>query len=266
MSKKRQYVFWSIHVVIWITVAIFFAIPSYDWTVGVFHSGDGSIVVPMIYGAIINAFIFYGNTHYLLVTFLAKGNKAKYWFFFVILFVGLSVLESVLDAGWFIYYFGDINAEVYEEIFTSNFFLNCVFFALPSFFYRFTLDWSNNTTSQDNVPAPISTAEKDINKSDEILMIKSGRSTYKVHMKDIEFVESSGNNVIYHYGGEQLTVRDSLSKLAESLPPHLFVRCHKSFIISKLHVNKADYDFIYLSSTQIPIGRVYRENVSQLYR
>lgn len=250
---------WTLQGILWIGLAIYFSLPQLDWTLGVFQSKDGSVIVPIIYGSIINAILFYGNAYYLMDAFLAKRKYLKYWSILIAGFFGLSLLESALDVGWLIYFYDAINKADLEEIVWGNLFLNGIFFVVISIFYRFALDWVklNSQTLKSNETPKID--------QNEIILIKTGKTHHKIRVNSIEFIESDGNDVKYHCSGEIITLRDSLTRLHKELPADQFVRCHKSYIISKQHVNKIDYDYIYLPSQQIPIGRAFRENVNQIF-
>lgn len=247
---------WVLQGLIWISLAIYYSLPQHDWTLGVFQSADGSVVVPIIYGSIINAILFYGNAYYLMDAFLAKGKYLKYWSLIIGAYIGFTLLESALDLGWFVYFYNEISKSALEEIIVGNLFLNALFFVVPSMFYRFALDWVrlNNPLTKKSETASGAT--------NNVISLKTGKTHYKILVNAIEFIESEGNNVNYHCLDETISMRDSLAKLQQELPNDIFVRCHKSFIVSKLHVKKIDYDYIYLSKQQVPIGRAYRENVN----
>lgn len=260
--KKINFKYWWIfHALVWIAVGIIFSIPEYDWTIGAFHSKDGSVIVPIIYGSLLNALIFYGNAYYLMKRFLAKAHYLKYWMILVGLFLSITIVECLLDTGWYIYFYDDINKAVLEEIAYGNMFLNGIIFMMPSIFYRFAMDWV--TLSRDRMNAT-NVIEKVELPNESIISVKTGKTTYKIAIDAIEFIESKGNSIIYHFSNHQVTTRETLATLERQLPNDQFIRCHKSFIISKRHIEKIDYDFIYLPSMQVPIGRVYRENVNQM--
>ena len=261
LQQKMNFKYWwVIHAIIWVGVGVIFSVPDYDWTIGPFNSKDGSVVIPIVYGSLLNALIFYGNAYYLMKRFLAKAHYLKYWVILVGLFLSITIVESLLDTGWYIYFYDDINKVVLEEIAYGNIFLNGLLFLVPSIFYRFAMDWV--TLSRDKLTSA-NVKEKTERPNESIISVKTGKTTHKIAIDTIEFIESKGNSIVYHFANNQVTTRETLATLEKQLPNNQFIRCHKSFIISKKHVEKIDYDFIYLPSSQVPIGRVYRENVNQ---
>ena len=50
----------------------------------------------------------------------------------------------------------------------------------------------------------------------------------------------------------------SLRQLEEELPPHLFCRVHRSFIVSVNHITSFDHQSVYIDTTIVPISPVYK--------
>ena len=223
---------------------------------GVFHGEGGGLLIAGSYGTIINALLFYGNANNYLKQFQQHHDAGKYLLHLLGAFTLLTALESALDL--LVYHLlniGNITSEVTEEIVWSNLLTHSIFFIVPSFLYRFTVDWlkpkEQNTKPINQLPT---------------LPVKSGSTIHQIPLEELRLIESDGNYVHYHHSGEKIMVRNSLSKVLEKLPEEQFLRCHKSFIVSKKHVTKLDYDFIYLGKETIPIGRVYRKNVSEAFQ
>lgn len=232
--------------------------PQFDLTVGVFSGGDGSLFLAASYGTAINALIFYGNANRLLQSFQLNHDAGNYLLKLLAGFTGLTALESILDLALYLFAFDQVfSSYALEEIVIGNILTHTIFFLIPSFLYRFALDWLKPKETQ---PEQKNRTEKDT------LTIKSGGTLHQVSIANLELIESDGNYVIYHYNQQKLMVRQSLNAVMEKLPASRFVRCHKSFIVSTKHVTKLDYDFIYLSTNQIPIGRVYRERVNEVFQ
>lgn len=232
--------------------------PRFDLTVGVFSGGDGSLFLAASYGTVINALIFYGNANVLLKAFQRDHEAGNYLQKLLGGFVALTALESMLDLVLFLFAFdNNFSSYVLEEIVFGNILAHTIFFLVPSFLYRFAIDWIK----------PKEFHQPEINQTKkDTLAIKSGGTLHQVAIAKLELIESDGNYVIYHYDNQKLMVRESLSKVMEKLPANRFVRCHKSYIVSTMHVIKLDYDFLYLPGNQIPIGRVYRDQVNQVFQ
>lgn len=59
----------------------------------------------------------------------------------------------------------------------------------------------------------------------------------------------------------QLIVREKLSNVLNLLSPDMFIQVHKSFIVSKSHIEVIEGNRIIIQGQQIPIGRMYKEKV-----
>lgn len=90
------------------------------------------------------------------------------------------------------------------------------------------------------------------------LYLKANRKTVKIFLDEIIYIESAKDYIkIYRQPGAPLMVKHSLTALATSLPNNLFVRVHRSFIVSVNRITAfTNYD-IEIGTVEIPIGRQY---------
>lgn len=100
--------------------------------------------------------------------------------------------------------------------------------------------------------------EPDMHLERECLYFKANRKTLKVFLDEITYIESAKDYIkIYRHSGTPIMVKHSLTALLDKLPHHLFIRVHRSFIVS---INKitafTNYD-IEIGKIEIPIGRQY---------
>lgn len=97
--------------------------------------------------------------------------------------------------------------------------------------------------------------------SDSHLFVKVRNRLEKVKFDDVSFIEAndiysnlvtSQNNYILSY---------SLKTLADKLPPHTFIRVHRSYIINVEHINAIEDNYILIDKKNIPIGKTYKEDL-----
>ena len=70
------------------------------------------------------------------------------------------------------------------------------------------------------------------------------------------WVESSQRGCVFHTSQEQIQIRQPMRELTESLPGHIFLRCHRSFIVNLSHVRSVDKTSLHMSDgAEVPIGR-----------
>jgi two-component system, LytTR family, sensor kinase len=90
----------AIHVLIWgsfLTGNILFT-----QTLGPFRKETGSIYYPIIFGALINAAIFYGNALYLVPRYVSGARYGKYVISVLVLYLGLTTVNILADHFFFI--------------------------------------------------------------------------------------------------------------------------------------------------------------------
>lgn len=105
------------------------------------------------------------------------------------------------------------------------------------------------TTSQENAAAPVT------------LQIKSGNSTHFIPEDSISYIEGAGNYVTIFTQDEKIMSLMSMSRMEALLNPRLFVRIHKSYIVSLARIRKTDRASLTVGNTELPIGHTYRDRL-----
>ncbi|WP_430408397.1 LytR/AlgR family response regulator transcription factor [Kordia sp.] len=97
--------------------------------------------------------------------------------------------------------------------------------------------------------------------TDDFLFVKTdGKNNFeKVYTKDILYVEGLKNYVAIHLSNKQIITYNTLKNIEECLPTSMFIKTHKSYIISLPHITKTDSNSVYINSTAIPIGDTYKK-------
>ena len=90
------------------------------------------------------------------------------------------------------------------------------------------------------------------------IVLQADKKTYKVDLTDIECVEAMGDYVKVKTPAKTLIVHQTLQKLSEQLPPELFRRIHKSFIISLAKLQYVEGNMAVVTGQKVPIGQTYR--------
>lgn len=96
------------------------------------------------------------------------------------------------------------------------------------------------------------------------IYLKVDRKSLKVVLKDILYIESYKDYVRVITAKKQFTAHHRISALEEKLPESLFLRIHRSFIVSKNKVNAFTANALELEGKTLPIGRNYKEQVMQM--
>lgn len=97
------------------------------------------------------------------------------------------------------------------------------------------------------------------------LYFRSERKMVKVFLEDMLYIESLKDYIkIHRLADKPLMVKQSISTIEAMLPPDLFLRIHRSFIISINKVTAFTTNDVEIGNIEIPIGRQYNANLKKL--
>lgn len=98
--------------------------------------------------------------------------------------------------------------------------------------------------------------------SSGFVYFRSERKMIKVFYDDILYVESLKDYIkIFRTSAPPLMVKQSISTTEEILPASLFCRIHRSFIVSIQKITAATANDVEIGRIELPIGRMYREQL-----
>lgn len=101
----------------------------------------------------------------------------------------------------------------------------------------------------------------------EMLQITFRGQNIMLRHSDIAYINSSGHAMCFNMmNGQKYTSYGRLDEIQTQLTDDLFVRCHKSFIVNLIHVNKLTYEGFHIGDTLIPISRTYAAVAKERYR
>jgi len=80
----------------------------------------------------------------------------------------------------------------------------------------------------------------------------------RIEIDDINYIESIKNYIILHTGNEQVVTYNTLKYFEENLPPNIFIKIHKSFIVAIGKIEKTDNAEVWVSGKSLPLGDTYR--------
>lgn len=99
----------------------------------------------------------------------------------------------------------------------------------------------------------------------DFITVKVDKRLFKVGVNDILYIESIGDYAKIHTNDKVLITSETLKGYEESLPSSVFVRIHKSYIVSLNHVNYMEGNQISINDIKLPLGKAYRENVRKKF-
>jgi DNA-binding LytR/AlgR family response regulator len=99
---------------------------------------------------------------------------------------------------------------------------------------------------------------------EQFIYVKAEKKTIKVYLKDIYFIESLKDYVIIHKRDSKIISRDKISRLEEMLPRDMFLRIHRSYIVSIPKIEAVTSDSIEIAKKELPIARNYKQIVAKM--
>jgi two-component system LytT family response regulator len=101
---------------------------------------------------------------------------------------------------------------------------------------------------------------------DNCIFIKSGTQTLKVALDEILYIEGAGNYMTFFTLNKKIMSLFTMNEIMQILPSGLFVRIHKSYIISIKHIEIIEKTHVIINKKPIPIGITYREHFTKYFR
>jgi DNA-binding LytR/AlgR family response regulator len=94
---------------------------------------------------------------------------------------------------------------------------------------------------------------------DDFLIIKDGAKIHKIQYADLLYIEGQREYVTFHTTRQKITSLYVLKNLEELLPSNLFIRIHKSFIVSIRHIETIDKNRLKIAGNTLFIGGNYKD-------
>ena len=131
----------------------------------------------------------------------------------------------------------------------------------PISFERF-LKAINKISTQTNTPIQTSIV-KNCSKEKDFIFLRADKIDHKVCFSKIQYIEGCGNFVKVFLEKQMLMVSETMAAMENNLPMDLFLRTHKSYIVSIPHIDQVEGNMIKIGETVIPIGNQYKMQVRQ---
>lgn len=98
--------------------------------------------------------------------------------------------------------------------------------------------------------------------SEPFVYLKVDRDMKKVFLNEILYIESWKDYVkLFLSNNKTLLVKQSISSMEMLLSDHKFLRVHRSFMVSLNKISGYNGISVQLETTEIPIGRLYKQTV-----
>jgi DNA-binding LytR/AlgR family response regulator len=104
-------------------------------------------------------------------------------------------------------------------------------------------------------------AKHEVTAPEDFFFIKSNQKIEKIVMSDVLYVEGMSNYIIIHTEQKKYIAYLIFKGIEDKLPQHLFIRIHKSFLVSVNAIQSIDANEVRLGKLLLPLSKNYREEV-----
>ena len=104
--------------------------------------------------------------------------------------------------------------------------------------------------------------------SADYLFVNVEYTLVRIPFTDILFVEGLKDYIRIHLSSSSRPVitKMSLKAMEEKLPPSLFIRVHKSYIIAVHRITVVKRDMVCIGPQEIPVSEFYKENLHRIIK
>ena len=100
--------------------------------------------------------------------------------------------------------------------------------------------------------------------ADDFIFFKADKIDHKILFSEIKYIEGCGNYIKVFTNNKMLMVAETMTTIEKNLPTELFVRTHKSYIVSIKKIDQLEGNVIRIGKSTIPIGNYYRMQVTSI--
>jgi two-component system LytT family response regulator len=148
----------------------------------------------------------------------------------------------------------------YHQYAVEGFDLNVTDYLLKPFeFERFLVAVNKVRTTGESKQVATESGE-----TRDFIFLSVQKKKVKILFSEISYIESQREYIRVVCGKKEYLSKMSTQEIEELLPPHLFKRIHRSFIISINRIESYTADAVELNGVSIPIGRAYRDVIEGL--
>jgi DNA-binding LytR/AlgR family response regulator len=101
--------------------------------------------------------------------------------------------------------------------------------------------------------------------SPDFIFIKADRKFFKIAFKDILYIEGLKDYVIIHTSERRVITAMNLKTIFDQLPPSVFARISKSYIVNTGHIVSFDTFTVYLNKIELPLGNNFKDDFIKTY-
>ena len=99
---------------------------------------------------------------------------------------------------------------------------------------------------------------------DHFIFLRADKVEHKVMLSEIRYIEGCGNFVKVHTKNKMIMVAETMATIEERLPGDVFIRVHKSYLVSIRKIDSIEGNMIRIGEKVIPIGKTHKRDVDRM--
>lgn len=100
---------------------------------------------------------------------------------------------------------------------------------------------------------------------ESFMFIKADRQYIKVYYDTVQYIKGMKDYVVIHTDKEKYMTAMNVKTILRQLPPQLFARTSKSYIVQVRKIDRISTDTLYLGELELPLGPSYKEGFLDNY-
>jgi len=158
----------------------------------------------------------------------------------------------------------------YQEFALEGFELNVSDYLLKPFSFERFLKAANKITAESKLPVgehqTVTDSPDNIDALNQRIFIKGDKAHHQIALNDILYIEACGNYCLVYCRDGKIVTHEKISQFENDLPPSLFMRVHKSFIVAKNKINSVSSAQLKIYEAKIPIGQTYKKAITEFIK
>jgi two-component system LytT family response regulator len=96
------------------------------------------------------------------------------------------------------------------------------------------------------------------------IWVKSEYKHLKIRLDEIRYLESLGDYVAIHLSDKKVLTLQNMKQFEQELPENLFVRIHKSYLVSLEKIDYIERNRVVIGEKYLPVGNTYQKRFWEL--
>lgn len=168
---------------------------------------------------------------------------------------GINMVKTLTSSPYIIF------TSAYAEYAIDGFDLDAVDYLVKPFSFERFVKAVNKVRDKLDTQTAVALS-KQSQKEQDFIVVKADKKLYKLDFSDISYFNSVGDYVkVFTKQGKVIITNETLRNIEMALPGKLFIRIHKSYIVSIRSIRYIEGNQLMVDNTSIPIGLKYKEDL-----